>query len=109
MGYLLICSATISNFVYIFYVAKSFGEYTQSSYFCSVSILIGVIFTIAISTVKQLFKFIEDCENAVNISEYSKIAQIQMNIIFAYKVLNFIFQPLNAVQQDQYPMEPVNL
>lgn len=69
MGIPIIGSATISNFVYIFYEAKSFSEYTQSSYMCSACILVFIGFAIQILNAKKLFEFINTYENLINTSE----------------------------------------
>lgn len=70
MGYFIMGSATVSNFVYIFYEAKSFGEYTRSSFFCAACIYVSIVLTILTQKVKKIVEIINEIENLANTSKY---------------------------------------
>lgn len=69
MGYFLLVTASVSNFVYMLHGAQSFEEYTQSSFYCSLCITIGCMLTMLILKAKKLFEMITNFENIVNASK----------------------------------------
>lgn len=71
LGFLILGSGVICNFMYIFYEAKTYTEYTRTIYMCSLELLIIFTLTIIIFKVKMFFKlFNDDCQNLVNTSKY---------------------------------------
>lgn len=69
IGLLLLGSATFDMLMYIFTIAETFAEYTQSIYVCSACILIALALVITIFYSSKLYKTIIDCECLINISE----------------------------------------
>lgn len=59
MGFSSLMVGIYAVCVYIFNDAKTFVEYTQSIYICSMAILIFAALTITLLNVKKLFNFIE--------------------------------------------------
>lgn len=68
IGFLLLGSSLICNFKYTFYEARTFVEYTQSIYMCSIAALIIFALVIIILKVEKLFEFINGCEKLINTS-----------------------------------------
>lgn len=76
IGFLILSSYFICNFVFAFCDAKTFTEYTQSIYVTSAVALIIFCAVVLVLNVKKLFKLIKDCEIIVNTSEYEIFATI---------------------------------
>lgn len=69
LGFLLLGSAMYFTSVFLIDEAETFAEYTQSVYTNALSTLIILALLILIFKVKQLFKFINDCDKLAKISE----------------------------------------
>lgn len=52
--------------VYMFHIAESFLEYTESMYMASAAIVIGVIFICLVLKMKKLFELIDGIEKHIN-------------------------------------------
>lgn len=92
LGILLLGSAIVCNLLYVIYKAKTFAEYTQTIYICSVSCLILSALIITILKMKKLFEFIDYTDELANTSK-STITGNQLknfSIIF-FKIL-FVFR-----------------
>lgn len=59
----------VSYFLFLFYEANTFWEYTNNIYATSTAILIVTCFLIIIYQITNVFELIENCENFVNKSE----------------------------------------
>lgn len=69
IGFLIVSLVTLSSFKFIFHGAKSFIEYTQCSYTCSLCVLIFFILITLVFEVDSLFRLMNGFENLVNTSE----------------------------------------
>lgn len=69
LGILLLGSAILCNLLFVIYEAKTFAEYTQTLYICSVSCLTLSALIITILKMKKMFEFINDGNGVVNTSE----------------------------------------
>lgn len=69
LGFLLLGSGMYFTSVFLIDEAETFAEYTQSVYTNALSTLIILALLILIFKVKQLFKFINDCDKLAKISE----------------------------------------
>lgn len=69
MGFLLLGFGNTFTCVFIGNYAKTFSEYTQSTYFLSAEILFIFALIIVILKVENLFEFINCCDCMLNISE----------------------------------------
>lgn len=72
LGILILIFSGTCNLMYTVCEAKTFSEYTQSIYMCSLTTLISLVLLIVIFNVKKLFGFVNDCENFANTSESEK-------------------------------------
>lgn len=68
-GFLLLDSGICITVKFIIYEAKTFAEYTQCIYGCSMGAIIIISLLILILKVKKLFEFVSDCDGLVNTSE----------------------------------------
>ena len=59
----------ILNFMFLFYGASNSREYTDSMYVTCCTVVIGLCYTIAVFKMKDLFKYIEGCENLIEKSK----------------------------------------
>lgn len=73
MGLSALGLTIISILKFFFYEARTFYEYTQSSYIGSVAILMFFCLFIAAFEIEKLFDLINDYENHVNASEFQSI------------------------------------
>lgn len=109
MGYVIMSSATICSFVYIFRNAKNFDEYTQSTYICSACILICIALQTMIFNVKKLFELINWSENIVNTRELILYLDF---FLFSFanqlNLVEWILQRTNFVRQNQVSTKPIN-
>lgn len=55
----------ISEFTFVFHESKTFWEYIQSTYFCSVSVMCTAIFSILVIRASLLFKDIAKIESVL--------------------------------------------
>lgn len=78
MGILILSTSVICNLMYIFREAKTFAEYNQSIYMCSLAAAIIFASVIILLNVKKLFNLIKVCENVANTSSQT-IESIQSN------------------------------
>lgn len=105
IGLLLIGSGIFDLLIYIFTVAETFAEYTQSIYVCSVFILIALSLVITIFNLNNLYKTINDCECLINTSE------LKLNVHFKKpKEQHKIFYFLQIIQnRKQFLAKPINM
>lgn len=69
MGYLLVFVGIVLMLVFIFNESKTFAEYTQAVYMCSLSALIVFALIILSAKVHNLFQFIKNMDDVINSSE----------------------------------------
>lgn len=72
LGFLYTSTATICCFVFMFKDAKTFVEYTQSTYSCAFSTFSFFCFIILITEIDNRRKLIDGIENVANMGEYRK-------------------------------------
>lgn len=66
----IICAlGLVFNFVFVIYEASTIWEFTQSIYWCSVSVICCGIYAILVFRVKILFELIKTFENVIDVSE----------------------------------------
>lgn len=68
-GFVMNISALLSFAIFMTYEAKTFLEFSQSIYFCSVILLILFVLAMLAIRVELLFKFIDNFENAIYTSK----------------------------------------
>lgn len=71
IGLLLLGSCTVSMLIYIFYEAKTFFQYTQSIYVCSVFILTILTLIIMVLHSSKMLQIIDGWESLANTSKYN--------------------------------------
>lgn len=71
MGFGILGAYMFCNFKYTFYEAKTFIEYSQTTYIGSGALLIAIYLLVIVLKIEKLFKFINDCEHIVNLGEYN--------------------------------------
>lgn len=80
MGFLALGCAIYCTCVYTIYDAKSFAEYTQSIYVCSLLALIVLILLAIIPNAEKMFELIDACDQLVNTSQLRHSPIIPKNI-----------------------------
>lgn len=82
MGFSMLGLSTVCIFEFTFLEAKTFSQYTQSSYMGSYMVTIILALLIIIFKVAKLFELINECEDLVNTSE----GRININLRIFRKV-----------------------
>lgn len=98
IGFLIMTSALICNFVYVIFEDETFWEFTQSIYFCSDSLVCTLSLSILVFRANKLYKFIVSLENAINASEcefrikytFAKILIEKKNYPFSVNILSSV-------------------
>lgn len=65
IGFLVFGVSIISHCVFLFVVANTFEEYANSIYMTTITISLSAVYTIIICKTKNLFYFIEGCEQTI--------------------------------------------
>lgn len=79
-GFLITSLCLICNFMFAFFEAKTFIEYTQSVYIGSCAAIVIFALVVIVLNVKKLFQLISDCENISNTGQYKIISCIDSTI-----------------------------
>lgn len=92
IGFCLLTLSMICSFEYTFFEAKTFIGYTQTAFMGSAVVVLILVLLILILNVEELFKFINDCENLVNLSEYARCR------CMIYRSLSSVSKPISGLQ-----------
>lgn len=84
IGFLILVSYLICNLVFACFKAKTFTEYTHSSYILSVVVLTIFVLIIIILNVEKLFQVINDCESLTNTSECDSDSPIYFSVLLIF-------------------------
>lgn len=69
IGFCIFGISSISHCVFLFGVANTFEEYTNSIYMTTMTISIAAVYLIVVWKMENLFQFIENCEQIIDKSE----------------------------------------
>lgn len=69
--YLALGSGLICDYIFIRHEAKSFWEYIQSIYLCSISILASAVFSLIAFRASLLFEYIANIGSVLNFGKYA--------------------------------------
>lgn len=69
IGFLAFGISCISHCVFLFSMANTFEEYANSIYMTTITISLSAVYLIVVCKTKNLFHFIEGCEQTINKSK----------------------------------------